>query len=102
MIRTTSSPMSRPASFTAWRWRSVKYAGTVTTARPTRKPRWSEATSRIFPRIFELISWTWKVRPWQSTATSFSFPARTRYWTERCTVSTTSSFGARPMSRFVA
>ena len=30
--RKTSSPAMRPASFVAWRWASLKYAGTVMTA----------------------------------------------------------------------
>ena len=33
MIRRIFRPTIWPASFTAWRWRSLKYAGTVTTAR---------------------------------------------------------------------
>src|SRR5512144_1981425 len=35
--------------------------------------------SRIFARIFELISWTGKLRPWHSTSTSLSFPAWALY-----------------------
>jgi hypothetical protein len=32
MMRRTSSPAILPASFVAWRWLSLKYAGTVITA----------------------------------------------------------------------
>ena len=39
MMRRTSSPAIRPASFVAWRWESLKYAGTVMTASPTSSPR---------------------------------------------------------------
>jgi hypothetical protein len=42
-MRLTSSPAMRPASFVAWRWLSLKYAGTVTTASVTFSPRYSSA-----------------------------------------------------------
>src|SRR4030095_1584393 len=39
MIRFTSSPAILPASFVAWRCASLKYAGTVMTARSTASPK---------------------------------------------------------------
>mmetsp|Transcript_89283 Transcript_89283/g.198427 ORF Transcript_89283/g.198427 Transcript_89283/m.198427 type:complete len:214 (+) Transcript_89283:1116-1757(+) len=39
MIRSTSSPAILPASLVAWRWESLKYAGTVITAWLTSPPR---------------------------------------------------------------
>ena len=39
MIRFTSSPAILPASLVAWRWSSLKYAGTVITALSTMSPR---------------------------------------------------------------
>ena len=39
MMRSTSTPAIRPASFVAWRCASLKYAGTVITALVTRSPR---------------------------------------------------------------
>src|SRR4029453_9694568 len=46
MMRLTSSPAMRPASLVAWRWASLKYAGTVITARSTGSPRKSPARGR--------------------------------------------------------
>ncbi len=39
MMRFTSRPAMRPASFVAWRCESLKYAGTVITASVTSSPR---------------------------------------------------------------
>ncbi len=39
MMRLTSRPAMRPASLVAWRWSSLKYAGTVMTALSTVSPR---------------------------------------------------------------
>mmetsp|Transcript_19952 Transcript_19952/g.48115 ORF Transcript_19952/g.48115 Transcript_19952/m.48115 type:complete len:218 (-) Transcript_19952:463-1116(-) len=44
MMRFTSSPAMRPASRVAWRWLSLKYAGTVMTAFLTGRPMNSSAT----------------------------------------------------------
>jgi len=41
--RITSSPASRPASRVAWRWASVKFAGTVITASWIWVPSWRSA-----------------------------------------------------------
>ena len=35
----------RPASLVAWRWLSLKYAGTVMTAFSTGSPKWASARS---------------------------------------------------------
>ena len=39
MMRITLRPEMVPASLVAWRWASLKYAGTVTTAELTLVPR---------------------------------------------------------------
>ncbi len=39
MMRSTVRPAIVPASFVAWRWLSLKYAGTVMTARVTFSPK---------------------------------------------------------------
>ncbi len=56
MIRSTSSPAIRPASFVACRWLSLKYAGTVITACVIVSPRNASASAFIFCRIIEEIS----------------------------------------------
>jgi len=56
MMRLTSRPATRPASFVAWRWLSLKYAGTVITASVTFSPRYSSAVCFILPRIMAEIS----------------------------------------------
>ena len=45
MMRLTSRPAILPASLVAWRWLSLKYAGTVITASVTSSPRCSSAIS---------------------------------------------------------
>mmetsp|Transcript_25198 Transcript_25198/g.64897 ORF Transcript_25198/g.64897 Transcript_25198/m.64897 type:complete len:212 (+) Transcript_25198:1225-1860(+) len=63
MIRSTSRPAMAPASLVAWRWLSLKYAGTVTTARLTSLslPRYDWAISLILTSTMELISSAAKV-----------------------------------------
>ena len=56
MMRRTSSPAILPASFVAWRWVSLKYAGTVMTACVTVSPRYASASCFIFCRIMAEIS----------------------------------------------
>src|SRR5215217_7853323 len=56
MIRLTSSPAILPASLVAWRWSSLKYAGTVITALSTLSPRSASASAFSFWRIIALIS----------------------------------------------
>ena len=45
-----------PASLVAWRWASLKYAGTVMTASVTFSPRYSSASRLSLPRIRAEIS----------------------------------------------
>jgi hypothetical protein len=56
MIRSTSSPATRPASLVACRCASLKYAGTVTTAWVTRSPRLRPASSASLRSTSALIS----------------------------------------------
>mmetsp|Transcript_4536 Transcript_4536/g.9159 ORF Transcript_4536/g.9159 Transcript_4536/m.9159 type:complete len:318 (+) Transcript_4536:747-1700(+) len=55
IMRRTSSPAIFPASFVACLWLSLKYAGTVTTALVTSRPRKPSAVSFILPRTMEPI-----------------------------------------------
>mmetsp|Transcript_11235 Transcript_11235/g.23768 ORF Transcript_11235/g.23768 Transcript_11235/m.23768 type:complete len:450 (-) Transcript_11235:514-1863(-) len=55
MILRTSSPAIFPASLVACLWLSLKYAGTVTTALLTVRPRNPSAVSFIFPRTMDPI-----------------------------------------------
>src|SRR3954453_11088318 len=56
MMRLTSSPATLPASLVAWRWSSLKYAGTVITAPSTLSPRYASASVFSFCRIIALTS----------------------------------------------
>ena len=56
MMRSTFSPAMRPASLVAWRWASVKYAGTVMTASVTLSPKNASASRRSFCKIIAEIS----------------------------------------------
>src|SRR3954468_17591530 len=56
MMRLTSRPAILPASLVAWRWSSLKYAGTVITALSTVSPRYASASAFSFWRIIALIS----------------------------------------------
>src|SRR5436305_857197 len=56
MIRLTSRPATLPASLVAWRWSSLKYAGTVITAESTDSPSYASASAFSLPRIIALIS----------------------------------------------
>jgi len=56
MIRRTSRPAILPASLVAWRWASLKYAGTVMTASVTFSPRDFPASSASFRSTCALIS----------------------------------------------
>mmetsp|Transcript_33364 Transcript_33364/g.53785 ORF Transcript_33364/g.53785 Transcript_33364/m.53785 type:complete len:218 (+) Transcript_33364:1077-1730(+) len=67
MTRTTSSPAMVPAAMVAFRWASLKYAGTVTTARwMSVRPRRAWAMRFISPSTAALIS---------SGARSLTFPS---------------------------
>ena len=54
--RSTVRPAIWPASLVAWRCESLKYAGTVMTARVTFSPRYASAASLSLPRIIAEIS----------------------------------------------
>jgi molecular chaperone DnaK len=56
MMRLTSRPAMRPASLVAWRWLSLKYAGTVITASVIVSPRKSSAVFFIFINTLAEIS----------------------------------------------
>ena len=56
MMRLTSRPAILPASLVAWRWSSLKYAGTVITAPSTDSPRYASASVFSFCRIIAEIS----------------------------------------------
>src|SRR3954469_22678382 len=56
MMRFTSRPATLPASLVAWRWSSLKYAGTVITAPSTLSPRYASASVFSFCRIIALTS----------------------------------------------
>ena len=56
MMRLTSRPAILPASLVAWRWSSLKYAGTVMTAQSTVSPRYASASDFSFCRIIAEIS----------------------------------------------
>mmetsp|Transcript_23059 Transcript_23059/g.77877 ORF Transcript_23059/g.77877 Transcript_23059/m.77877 type:complete len:213 (-) Transcript_23059:377-1015(-) len=53
MMRRTLMPAIEPASLVAWRCESLKYAGTVTMALDTVRPRKPSAVSFIFTRTME-------------------------------------------------
>ena len=55
-MRSTSRPAIFPASLVAWRWLSLKYAGTVMTAWVTFSPRYASAASFSLRRIIPEIS----------------------------------------------
>ena len=56
IIRKTSRPAILPAFLVAWRWESLKYAGTVITAWVTGEPRYASASCLSFVKIIALIS----------------------------------------------
>ena len=105
MMRITLRPEMVPASLVAWRWASLKYAGTVTTAFLTVLPRKVSATSFILTRIIAEISsganvffspetsaWTYGLPSLLITANGHSFMSC-------CTVA---SVKRRPISRFAS
>src|SRR5205807_4199761 len=99
MIRLTSSPAILPASFVAWRWSSLKYAGTVMTALSTVVPRYASASALSLPRIIAEISGGEYCWPATSTRASPLGPDTTLYGTI-CSSSRTSA-SLRPMKRLI-
>src|SRR3954470_23496630 len=99
MIRLTSRPATRPASFVAWRWSSLKYAGTVMTALSTVSPRYASASAFSFCRIIALISGGLYCLPPASTRASPFGPLTTLYGT--IDPSSWTSRSLRPMKRLI-
>src|SRR5437588_2212325 len=99
MIRLTSRPATLPASLVAWRWSSLKYAGTVITALSTVSPRYASASVLSFPRIIAEISGGENCLPPASTRASPLGPEPTLYGTIDSSVFTSASL--RPMKRLI-
>src|SRR3954462_7602955 len=99
MIRLTSRPATRPASLVAWRWSSLKYAGTVMTALSTVSPRYASASAFSFCRIIALISGGLYCLPPASTRASPFGPLTTLYGTMDSSSLTSRSL--RPMKRLI-
>src|SRR3954468_6400861 len=99
MIRLTSRPATRPASVVAWRWSSLKDAGTVMTALSTVSPRYASASDFSFCRIIALISGGLYCLPPASTRASPFGPLTTLYGT--IASSSLTSRSLRPMKRLI-
>src|SRR5438874_8918840 len=99
MMRLTSSPATLPASLVAWRWSSLKYAGTVMTAASTASPRYASASLLSLPRIIALISGGEYCLPPASTRASPLGPETTLYGTIDSSSFTSASL--RPMKRLM-
>src|SRR3954470_24118429 len=99
MMRLTSRPAMRPASLVAWRWSSLKYAGTVITAESTDSPRYASASALIFCRIIAEISGGEYCLPPASTRASPPVPETTLYGTIDSSSRTSASL--RPMKRLM-
>ena len=98
-MRLTSSPAILPASLVAWRWESLKYAGTVMTASVTFSPRCCSAASFIFWRIMAEISGGEYCLPMISTRASPLGASTTLYGT--ILASSLTSENLRPMNRLM-
>src|SRR5918997_6769032 len=99
MMRLTSRPAIRPASLVAWRWSSLKYAGTVITADETLSPRYASASDLSFWRIIAAISGGEYCLPPASTRASPPGPETTEYGTIDSSSRTSASL--RPMKRLI-
>ncbi len=88
-----------PASLVAWRWSSLKYAGTVMTAESTVSPSFASASAFSFWRIIAEISGGEYCLPRTSTRTSPPGPASTLYGT--IVSSSLTSASLRPMKRLI-
>src|SRR5437763_6226395 len=99
MIRLTSRPATLPASFVAWRWSSLKYAGTVITALSTVSPRYASASAFSLPRIIAETSGGEYCLPPASTRASPFGPETTLYGTIDSSSRTSASL--RPMKRLI-
>ncbi len=97
--RSTSSPAIRPASFVACRWASLKYAGTVITARDTAVPKNRSAFFFSCCSTYAEISGGVSVSPptfSRSTSPAFA-PSASRNGNSFSSSSTSSK--SRPISR---
>src|SRR3712207_2539563 len=99
MMRLTSRPAMRPASLVAWRWSSLKYAGTVMTAESTDSPRYASASAFSFCRIIAEISGGEYCLPPPSTRASPPGPETTLYGTIDSSSRTSASL--RPLKRLI-
>src|SRR5271154_6350214 len=99
MMRLTSSPAILPASLVAWRWSSLKYAGTVITAPSTDSPKYASASVFSFCRIIAEISGGEGCSPPASTRASPLGPETTLYGTIDSSSFTSDSL--RPMKRLI-
>src|SRR2546421_1738405 len=99
MMRLTSRPAILPASLVAWRWSSLKYAGTVITALSTVSPRYASASVFSFWRIIALISGGEYCLPPASTRASPFGPLTTLNGT--IVSSSFTSACLRPMKRLI-
>src|ERR671916_734407 len=99
MMRLTSRPATLPASLVAWRWSSLKYAGTVMTALSTDSPRYASASVFSFWRIIALISGGEYCCPPASTRASPFGPLTTLNGT--IVSSSFTSASLRPMKRLM-
>src|ERR1700754_3897673 len=98
-MRLTSRPAILPASLVAWRWSSLKYAGTVITALSTLSPRYASASAFSLPRIMAEISGGEYCLPPASTRASPLGPDTTLYGTIDSSSRTSASL--RPMKRLI-
>src|ERR687894_467556 len=98
-MRFTSRPATLPASFVAWRWSSLKYAGTVMTAASTGSPRYASASALSFWRIIALISGGANSLPPAFTRASPFWPGTTSNGTIFSSSLTSASL--RPMKRLI-
>src|SRR4029079_13558215 len=102
MMRSTSRPAILPASRVAWRWESLKYAGTVMMASVIGSPRSSSANERISISTNAEISSGEYSRSRIFTLMS-PFDAATIWYGRTCFALATSSLSyLRPMRRLMA
>ena len=92
----------RPASLVAWRWPSLKYAGTVTTALTTSSPRYSSEISFISCRMYALTSGTLNTWSRSMMRTSSCGPSTMRYGMISSELRTAAEPHLRPINRFAA
>jgi len=76
IILSTLSPAIVPASFVAYLWASLKYAGTVTTACLTSFPMYYSAVSFIFFKIIaDIYSGEYRLFPFLVWISTYGFPS---------------------------